>query len=157
MQMTEEEVNVDDLEYGGHYVPHPAGEFRAEFTHATAEEREFDGKKKRRIRLHFQTEAEMDNGEPFGISIATAPSFHAKGKLRPFLTALGEEVSKIDPKGFFITERYGKKLRLYITQEPRKDGQGIFAKIEAFLPLKAAGTSRAAAAKQKPNFDEEDE
>src|SRR5688500_19324719 len=105
MQMTEERTNAqtvdpdEDLDWnGGDFIPHPAGEFRAEFTHASVETKEYDGEAKKRVRLHFQTEAEMPNGEPFGISVATAPSFHPKGKMRPFLTALGEEVDRLKPE-----------------------------------------------------------
>lgn len=165
MQMTDERPRTEtdpdqDLEWSnGSGIPHPAGEYRAEFTHGSVEEREYDGQTKKRVRLHFQTEAEMPNGDPFGISVATAPSFHPKGKMRPFLIALGEDVDKLKPETFKLKDRYGKKLRLYVTHEPRKDGQGVFANISAFLPLKAGKTNGAApgAPAARPNFDEDDE
>lgn len=185
MQMDNErtEIDVDEMEFGGDYVPHPEGIYRAEFTHAFGFVGVFKDKdtgkteQKNRVRMVFTTEAEMENGEPFGISCSTSPSFHSKGKIRPFLTALGEDVAKLDPKTFKLKERYGKKLRLHIIHEPRADGQpGVFSKIAAFLPLKDGATKKpgsngaakpagqpepepaaVGAARSRPNFDEEDE
>jgi hypothetical protein len=161
-QAQDQSINIDEIQFNT-FEQHPAGEFRAVFTDAKGERIDYqDGKGPQlRVRLKFQTDSQKENGEYRSIDVVTSPSFSAKGKVRPLLTALGVDVDKIRTSDFKLSAYFGRKLRLFITEEPKKDGAGKKSVINAFLPLKPAEPAKqpvaAGAAPAQDPFKDEDE
>lgn len=141
---TQEAFDVDSIEYNVFEMP-PPGEYRAVFTKALGVMIDYKKGKgpEKAIELHFTLDARKENGEPHTIHVATSPSFGSKGRLRPLLTALGEDVNKINPRAFKLSSFFGKKLRLYLVEETKTDGSGgKRTVIQAYLPLKAAAPAK---------------
>lgn len=158
-QQEQETFNVDEMEFNTFEMP-PPGEFKAIFKEAKGVMIDYgkgEGPQKA-VELHFILDAMKENGEPHTIRVSTAPSFSSKGRIRPLITAFGDDVDKINPRQFKLSSYFGKKLRLYLVEEPKKDGTGKRTVIQAFLPLKAAAKASNGNTPATPSpFDDPDE
>lgn len=121
------------------YIPHPAGEWKAEFTKW---EKVAHPEYGNRVQLTFQTEViDDETGEAKQISCWTKPNLHAKGKISLMLVGAfsinpDTDISDDELKsGDFLSRFVGQRLRLGVTNEPsEKDKSKIVDRITAFLP-----------------------
>lgn len=93
-------------------------------------------KKARKCRIFFELPTEKhvfleEKGEePFTMSKEFTLSLHAKAQLRKVLdTWRGKPFTEEELDGFDVTKLIGAPAMLTIGHEPRKDGEGDFAKI----------------------------
>lgn len=149
-------LTEQDLTWRGEYQPHPTGIYRAQLDSVEVTESAPEYGSKPRLKLTFTTDAEMDTGEPFSISVYSAPGLDPRAKVRPFLIALGENLdecaAKMAQREFRLSAYIGRKVTVVVEHEPRKDGQGVRAVVKSFQPI-----PKKAAPRPKPNFDDDDE
>lgn len=130
---------------------HPAGQFKARLIEVKEDNHQEFGKQ---ARLTFETDAEMENGDPFTISTWAKPSLHPKSKITSMLMGAwgfdpakltDEEVAKFD-----LEEFVNKKLQIVVVHAKKEKTDEIGDKITAYLPYKAAEVKRSR------KFDEDD-
>ena len=122
---------------------HPAGEWRAQFVEWKEDKHQSFGIQ---VKLTFDTECLMEDGQPFRISTWAKPSLHPKGKVAKMLAALGVDVEAIsdeDLKKFTLDDYCSQKLRIVVTHEPKKDSDELADRITGFLPFKKPGVRTA--------------
>lgn len=136
----------------GDYVPHPAGEWRAQLIEWGPDNHQEFGLQ---CKIVFQTEVADEKGEARKITVWCKPSLHPKGKIFAMLGAMGVDPNAIPEeqlKAFSLDPYVGKRLRLSITNEPKEsDPKVTVDRVKAFLPYAKAAVKTAA------GFDDEPE
>lgn len=130
---------------GSDFELHPAGEVKAQFVEWAEDKHEQFGIQ---VKLTFDTARPMEDGRPFRISTWAKPSLHKKSKISKMMAAFGLDTEKLtedEVKNFDLDEYIGKRLRLVITHEPKKDSKDLTHRITAFLPYRQAEVKTVAA------------
>ncbi len=153
------EIKERDLEWNTSTgEPHPAGMCELALVKIQPFEDE-DGVQ--RIRMTFESDEAQENGEPWPVSCKTKPSFHPRSNVAKFLVACGEDLKQVSAEGRnFKLSSYvrgnakHKKVMGSIIHEPRQDGQGVYARIESFAPVRARPQKPAKAEEAEPETDD---
>lgn len=89
------------------------------------------------IRLMFELPDErMGDGRPRGTSKKMKLSMHEKSGLRKAVHALiVKQLSDAEAVGFDLTSLVGRGCFVSIVENPRRDGNGTYSKIDGFMPL----------------------
>jgi hypothetical protein len=151
--VSEQTLTEDVLNWSAEYEPHPAGIYKAKLDSVEVVTSAEEYGAKPRLRLTFATEATTKTGEPMIVSVFSAPSLDPRAKIRPFLVALGEDLTECAKKfathELKISSFIGRAVVVVVEQQPRQDGQGIRSKIVSFQPMPAK--------RPKPKFDVDDD
>lgn len=89
------------------------------------------------VRLMFELSDErMADGRPRGTSKKMKLSMHEKAGLRKATHALiGRQLSDAEAVQFDLSSLVGKGCFVSIVENPRRDGNGTYSKIDGFMPL----------------------
>ena len=93
------------------------------------------GQKRRRVRIVWQINELMENGDRFTASRIFTNSLNEQGALRPFLEAWrGRRFTPEELRGFDLEKLIGANCQLQVIHKPRQEG-GVFANVQTALPL----------------------
>lgn len=136
------------------YIPKTENEFpkvpTGSYNAVIEDAKEAEGKFGPQIKFDFNLgTVETVNGDDADVRLAAWTSMTFSGGKRPsklwqLAKAAGIDVDNVD--GVDPTrDLVGKRVRLTVTEEPSNDGEGIYNRITAFLPVARNGTAKAPA------------
>lgn len=139
----------------------PTGNYPATIADIT----EAEGQYGPQLRVEFELgDVETVDGEVQSVKLSSWTSQKFTGGKKPSKLWTLVAAAGLSPdamEGLDVAELIGRKVRLTVTEEPRRDGDGIYNRIVAFLPVaarKAATNGHAKApARQAAPADADDD
>lgn len=94
---------------------------------------DWDGKKRRKVRLMWQIDARMEDGRRYVIGRKYTATLNPKGSLRPDLESWrGRKFTEEEVEGFNLVKLLGKPCQIQVIHE-EKDGE-TFGRVRTVLP-----------------------
>lgn len=145
------------------YELHPDGKYKAKATDLKTRVIETYGKPQKQIGLVFTTEHVQENGENGQLIKWGSPSLDSRAFFAKYILAIGEDLEAVKQlvisKQFDARKYLNKSCTVIVVHEPRKDGDGDYAKIASVNApdKKKAAAPTAPPSTERPNFDDDDD